>query len=53
MRYVMVTHRSRHWDHLGDEETYYPKDLMQEGMAPSHVREGTETLYIKLDPDMA
>ncbi len=45
----MVTHWDRHWDGLGQQETYYPTGLFKQGMDQGKLQDNTKTFFIRRD----
>lgn len=43
----MVTNLDDHWDNLRDNQTYYKKSMLREGMSLEKIRENTYTIFIK------
>lgn len=47
MYYVMVTNWDRHWDGLGQQETYYTTGMFRQGMDQGKLQDNTKTYFIR------
>ena len=47
LKYIMATHWQNHWDNLSNNETYFTKNMLRQGMTPDKIKEGIYTIFIK------